>query len=261
MPVEFTGSGKPLSQAAFDQAIGRLQCDPPSLWAILSVETRGFGYLPDRRPKILFERHIFSARTGRQFDASNPDISSTDPGGYSGGAAEYDRLGRAIHLNRKAALESASWGLGQVMGFNAGSLKYAGVEDMVTQFVSDEDQQLDGAIRFLLANPALQDALKNHKWARVAFFYNGENFAVNAYDTKLANAHELYSVDGHLPSLRVRSAQALLTYLNLDPRGVDGLMGPGTRTALLKFQKNAGAAQTADLDDATEKALQAAVSF
>ena len=68
-------------------------------------------------------------------------------------------------------------------------------------------------------------------------------------------------MDGHLPSLRVRSAQALLTYLNLDPRGVDGLMGPGPRTALLKVQKNAGIAQTADLDDATEKALQAAVSF
>ena len=122
--MEFTGSGKPLTEAAFDDAINRLQCDPAALWAILSVETRGFGYLADRRPKILYERHIFAARTGRKFDAANPDISSSTPGGYIGGAGEFDRLGRAIQLDRRAALESASWGLEHIMGFNAGSLSY-----------------------------------------------------------------------------------------------------------------------------------------
>jgi hypothetical protein len=259
--LEFAGLGMPLTQAAFDDAIKRLQCDQPALWAILSVETRGFGFLPDRRPKILYERHIFASRTKHKFDAATPDISSSSPGGYIGGAAEFDRLARAIQLDRKAALESASWGLGQVMGFNAASLGYANVETMVSQFVGDENAQLDGAVRFLLNNPALHDALKAHAWARVAFFYNGEGFAKNAYDSKLANAHALYSVEGQLPTLRVRTAQALLTYLNIDPRGVDGVIGPGTRTALLKFQKNANLPPTAALDDATEAALTAAVPF
>jgi hypothetical protein len=259
--LEFAGSGKPLTEPAFDNAIARLACDPAALWAILSVETRGFGYLPDRRPKILYERHIFASRTGHKFDAANPDISSSSSGGYLGGAAEFDRLARAIQLDRRAALESASWGLGQVMGFNAAGLGYASVESMVTAFSADEDAQLEGAVRFVLNNHALHDAVKAHNWSRAAFFYNGSGFAKNAYDTKLASAHALYSVTGQLPSLRVRTAQALLSYLNIDPRGVDGIIGAGTRAALLKFQTNANLDKTADLDDETEAKLKAAVTF
>src|SRR5204863_9082982 len=33
-----------------------------------SVETSGCGYLPDRRPKILFERHVFSRLTEHRYD-------------------------------------------------------------------------------------------------------------------------------------------------------------------------------------------------
>jgi N-acetylmuramidase len=73
------------------------------------VETGGCRFLPDRRPVILFERHIFSRETNHTFDASNSDISNPHAGGYSaGGAAQYDRLQRALALDRKAALRSAS---------------------------------------------------------------------------------------------------------------------------------------------------------
>ncbi len=46
----------------------------PELWAVLSVETSGCGYLPDKRPKILFERRVFSRLTGHRFDADDPDM-------------------------------------------------------------------------------------------------------------------------------------------------------------------------------------------
>ncbi|NJM92326.1 MAG: N-acetylmuramidase family protein [Rhodospirillaceae bacterium] len=75
--------------------------------------------MPNRRPKILFERHIFHQRTNGKFDATHPDISHPKWGEYGKASAQYDRLGRAMALDRQAALESASWGLPQVMGFNA----------------------------------------------------------------------------------------------------------------------------------------------
>ena len=49
---------------------------------------------------------------------------------------------RAITLDRRAALRSTSWGIGQVMGFHAESLGYPDVETMVKAMVADEDEQL-----------------------------------------------------------------------------------------------------------------------
>ena len=43
----------------------------------MAVETSGQGFLPNRRPQILFERHIFSTLTKRRFDASHPNISAS----------------------------------------------------------------------------------------------------------------------------------------------------------------------------------------
>ena len=109
-----------------------LQSDEPTVWSLLTVETRGFSFFVDRRQKILFERHIFHKRADGRFDSDNPDISSLQSGGYSGGPEECDRLARAVVLDREAALESTSWGFGQVMGFHATSVGYLGAEAMVS---------------------------------------------------------------------------------------------------------------------------------
>lgn len=258
MSDTFTGKAAILSQTGVKRTLADLELDPATLWALLTVETRGFGFLPDRRPKILFERHIFHRRTGGRFSAAHPDISSSSSGGYVGGAGEYARLARAARLDRQAALESASWGLGQIMGFNASALGYIGAEAMVASFVEGEDAQLEGVARFVLANPPLASALKARNWPRVAFFYNGADFARNQYDLKLQRFCDLYEVRG-TPDIEVRAAQARLTYLGFDPRGVDGVLGDGTRAALIAFKKANGLDVNANLDDATKEALQAAV--
>lgn len=255
----FIGSGKPLTQSAFDGAVKRLG-DAASLWSLISVETRGFGFFSDKRPKILFERHIFHQRTGGRFDTSHPDISSSSAGGYSKDSAEYDRLAHAVALDANAALESASWGLGQVMGFNAGELGYLGASGMVTSFLNGEDEQLEATVRFIERNNGLLTALKAHAWQTVAFFYNGPNYAINQYDTKLAQFYAKYSA-GSMPSLAVRTAQARLLYLGIDPNGVDGVVGNGTRNALGQFQKSKELTQSGELDSETETALAAAVPF
>ncbi|OWQ45347.1 hypothetical protein CDL60_18975 [Roseateles noduli] len=232
----FEGAGAPLDQGGFDTALNRIGGDKEALWSILQVETRGFGFFADRRPKILYERHIFHRRTGGQFDAVAPDLSNKQPGGYASGANEYTRLKRAMLLDRNAALESVSWGLGQVMGFNAVKIGYAGAQAMIAAFAVDEAAQLMGCVRFIEATPALKAAYLARRWEKVALFYNGENYAINAYDTKLATAYQTLRSKG-CPSLDVRAAQAYLSYLGYDPKGIDGDAGNNTATAMLAFRK------------------------
>ncbi|WP_168787969.1 N-acetylmuramidase domain-containing protein [Paraburkholderia aromaticivorans] len=257
MSDTFLGTAVPLTQAGFDNVTQQLGADAQSLWALLTVETQGFGFLPDRRPKILYERHIFSKRTGGRYNVTNPDVSSSEPGGYLKGAAEYERLMRAIRLDRQAALESTSWGLPQIMGFNAKTLRYLDAEEMIQSFINDEDTQLQGANRFISNNAALSDALRQKEWARVAFFYNGKDYQKNQYDRKLQHYYELFSIKG-TPSIEVRAAQARLTYLGFDPGGIDGVIGNGTRTATIAFQRANQLSVTADLDDPTLDALKMA---
>jgi hypothetical protein len=186
MPDEFSDEALPLDAAGLEQAFDLIGVGVPELWAVLAVETTGCGFLPGRRPKILFERHIFSRETGRRYDESNPNLSNPRPGGYGGaGAHQYDRLEAAIALDRTAALRSTSWGIGQVMGFNAGMVGFADVEEMVTAMKVSEGAQLAAMARFLTATE-LDHALRTHDWPRFARGYNGPNYAINSYDTRLA---------------------------------------------------------------------------
>jgi hypothetical protein len=72
----FEGAGKPLSDAGLARAANELGVQLPALWAVMTVETKGCGFLADRRPQILFERHVFRKRTNGRFDAAAPDLSN-----------------------------------------------------------------------------------------------------------------------------------------------------------------------------------------
>lgn len=184
----FEGKGNPLSETGLRQAADALGVGLPALWAVMTVETKGCGFLPDRRPQILFERHVFRKRTGGRFDAAAPDLSHRAAGGYGPtGPHQYDRLIRAMALDEPAALESASWGLGQVMGFNAADAGYASVHEMVAAMCDSEDAQFGAMIGFVKTNN-LSGHLQRGEWADFAFRYNGPDFQKNNYDTKLANA-------------------------------------------------------------------------
>ena len=102
--MNLKGKAIPLTQQGFDAATKLLDAGAAELWALLTVETQGCGYLSDRRPIILFERHVFHRQTGGAHDGSNPASSNPVPGGYQGGAAEYGRLQEAMGLNEHAAL-------------------------------------------------------------------------------------------------------------------------------------------------------------
>jgi hypothetical protein len=254
--MDFVGRGAPLSAAGVEAVVTRLGVDPAALWAVIRVETSGFGFLSDRRPKILFERHVFHGETQGRFDGVAPDISHAVWGGHGGaGAPQYERLERAMALDRRAALRSASWGLGQVMGFHAESLGHSDVEAMVQAMVQSEDAQLLAMERFI-ARTGLDAAMRAHDWAAFALRYNGKDFAKNQYDAKLAAAHSVLLTEG-LPDTRVRAAQAYLAYHGLDPGPADGVVGARTRAALQTFQHKVGLPASGEIDDATLERLMA----
>jgi hypothetical protein len=252
--MNFQDQGRPLSDEGMDQSCNILGVADPEVWAVLTVETRGFGFLQDRRPLILFERHIFHRLTSGRYDAGNADISNEKAGGYVGGSGEYSRLEKAMAIDREAALQSASWGIGQVMGFNYKVAGFATPGAMVEAMVKDENAQLLAMANFIKGNN-LAGALQRRNWVSFARGYNGPEFKKNEYDTRLAAAHAKYKTI--LPDLTLRTAQAALLYLGFDPGPIDGLRGRRTRSALMLFQAQSALPETGDLDHDTERKLLA----
>jgi hypothetical protein len=212
----------------------------------MSVETSGCGYLPDRRPKILFERHLFSRQTGGQFDADDPDISDPSPGGYGpGGAHQYDRLAAAIQFDRSAALQSASWGLGQILGQNFKTAGFADVASMVQAMVTAEDEQIKAMVNFMKVN-GMDQSLSDHDWRGFARRYNGPNFAAHNYDGLLSDA--FHRLSRTIPDVQIRQVQILLMYKGFSPGTIDGLAGSHTSGAIRSFQRSVGMAETGEID-------------
>lgn len=252
MMDNFQGTGRPLTATFIDEVCSALDVTAAELWAVVTVETRGFGYLDDRKPVILFERHKFHEATAGKFSAANPEISNPVRGGYLGGKAEYGRLAKAISLNREAALRSTSWGIGQIMGFNYSTCGCETVSEFVSQMVKDENSQLNALLKFVAAN-GLDSALRERRWAAFALGYNGPRFRDNDYEQKLAAAHAKNQV--LMPDMTYRTAQAALLFLGINPGPVDGIRGRLTHAALSEFQDTRGLPVTAEPDDKTLELL------
>lgn len=252
-----------LTQDGLQYAMDTLNIDQPTLWAMLFVETHGCGYFASRRPQILFERHLFSNATSGQFDSTAPDVSNPVPGGYGpGGDNQYTRLAKAYTLSPDAALGSASWGLGQILGQHSTRIGYNSVADMVTAMAASEDQQLKAVVGFIQWQN-LTGALQQQNWAAYARAYNGPDYAKNQYDSRLNGAYLAFKDPSKQPDLSVRTVQMLLYLLGYDPNGVDGNLGAHTLTALHNFQSDHGQTLTTGIDDGVmaslENALPAAV--
>jgi len=168
--------------------------DAASIKAVAEVESKGLAFVKEDMPVVLFERHRFSANTGGIYDKNYPGLSSESPGGYGRtGTHQYEPLNAAIGLNRSAALMSASWGRFQIMGENYGQAGFSNVEDFVSASKEGAARQLDIFATFIKNDTRLLDALRAQKWERFARIYNGPNYRINAYDTKLDTAHKSFS--------------------------------------------------------------------
>lgn len=187
----------------YSEAAKLLGVEEAAVKAVASVESNRYGFIKDTTganvPKILFERHImfkrlrdFTPIKSKDMSAKYPDIVNESPGGYKGGLAEWERLDRAIKIDRVSALESASWGSFQIMGFHWKALGFNSVQELVNKAYTEEGQ-LDLFVRFVKASPNVLRALKAKDWVGVARAYNGPGYASSKYDIKMKEAYERFS--------------------------------------------------------------------
>ena len=172
-----------------------------ALRAVIDVEVGNrSGFNADGTPTILFEPHILWRELGnvnyitkrKQLADLFPDICSQkwDKSLYNV-RPQHQKLYIASVLHWEAAHKSASFGIGQVMGFNYKALGYSTLKQFVDAMHESEAKQLDAMIRFITVNN-LKGALIRKDWAAFAKGYNGSGYRANKYDDKLAAAYRKY---------------------------------------------------------------------
>lgn len=183
-----------INQADMLAAASRLGVTVKHIEMIRKVESGGKSFDNRGRPVILFEPHIFHRRTKGKWSPSSFSYSKWGakpyPKGYD---ARWTQMEAAAGHNEQAALESASWGLFQIMGFHWQSLGYSSVQDFAQAMATSEGDHLDAVVRFIEAN-SLTGALRRCKAGLpetcrdFAKGYNGSGYAKNRYHIKMAEA-------------------------------------------------------------------------
>ena len=179
------------------------------LAAIMKVESSGRGFGNDGRTIIRFENHIFRKEWGAANSASFDKFFKYDATqGWKGHqwrktetaawepchksqVVEWDVMAFARTLDETAALKSASWGAGQIMGFHFKTIGYADVQSMVKKFDEGIKPQLDAVVAFIKSNNLCTKGLKSNDYVMFAKGYNGAGQA-NAYATRIQDAAAAY---------------------------------------------------------------------
>lgn len=184
-----------LTKDQITNSAAKVGLDYATVAAVASVETSGSGMCPQTNfPTILFEGHIFSRLTNHIYDSTNPTISYpkwTRQFYGKNQVEENARLQTAVKLNRDAALQSASYGLFQIMGFNFSDCGCSSIQEFVNKNCAGEQSQLDLFLVFI-QKKGYVSFLKNQDWTSFAKNYNGPDFKLNNYDSKLAAAYNRF---------------------------------------------------------------------
>ena len=206
---------------------GELGISPSTAAAVLFVETRGSGFGPDGKMAIRFEACDFYDAWGRDHpkEFSDSFYCDTSKMGYndkfrnSSGEKfmeyhgdhykEWKVFEFARNLDEKAAMNSISMGIGQIMGFNYDKIGYDTVDQMFNNMSGSLAAQLDGffmaleynnnvsddffsALGFNNNNVSCLDSLKTSDFVGFAACYNASG-QDQIYGDKIKKAVTLYS--------------------------------------------------------------------
>lgn len=180
-----------LTNTDIEAAAAALRCSVRHIRALLAVESGGASFGPEGRPVILFEPHIFHRRTDGRFSPSSFSYPKWDRTRYpKTQQARWEQMADAAARNRDAALESASWGLFQVMGYHWKALGYASAASFAESMKAGEAAQLHAMVNYVKAF-GLDDELRAggmnaDSWRAFARGYNGAGYAQNRYHELLA---------------------------------------------------------------------------
>lgn len=186
----YKGAAKRLDDIDLPKIGAEIGVGEDEIHAFMDVEAGGSGFDVQGRVKMLFEPHIFYRELGpgaKRDKAVKQGLAHAKwkPGHYP--VDSYPRLLAAMKIDERAALRSASWGLGQIMGFNAQAVGYSSAAKMIEAFADDEENQLRAIIAFLKAK-GLDEALRRRDWAKIERVYNGGGFKGH-YAARMHNAY------------------------------------------------------------------------
>jgi hypothetical protein len=174
--------------------------EPAALLAVAEIESggRAFAVVSGRKePLIRFEGHYFDRRLNgeKRRRARLAGLASPTAGKVANPASQATRwrmLERAAALDRKAAFESVSWGIGQVMGAHWAWLGFPSVEALVAEARDGAAGQARLMARYIV-KAGLDEALAQRDWARFAHGYNGPDYRRHRYHTRLAAAYRRHA--------------------------------------------------------------------
>jgi hypothetical protein len=274
VPANFRGAARRLDALDIPRIGSLIGVGEDEVRAILEVESRGAGFDKQGRPAMLFEPHIFWKELGPGKKRDQAAKAGLAYPRWRAGAYprdSYPRLEQAMAIDETAAFRSASWGLGQLMGFNHRAAGFATVQDMVAEFCDDEESHLEAMIRFIKSR-GLADEIQRHDWTGFARAYNGPGYAANRYDKRLAAALAKWNKvpdarfdpseaakedeaaaaapETFVDRARVKAVQEKLIALGYHLVGKpDGVAGPRTAGAIAAFQTENGLPVTGKITD------------
>lgn len=169
--------------------------EPEVLASFVEVESSGQGF-DKNTGKILiqfepvwFRRRVPFAPSGL-WSVNKVDIQSK----------EWLAFNDAFKKNPNGAMEATSVGLGQVMGFHWKRLGFSSVGAMWDDAKKGLENQVRQIAKFIQTDSALQKALKNKDWHKVASIYNGSEYMAVArkygrepYNISMAKAFTKYT--------------------------------------------------------------------
>lgn len=201
--MDLQGKGRKLSEGDINSLAREFDLTPAHVRTIMEVESNGKGFNSMGMVTFLFERHHFYKQLKDKEERDEAvrlglaTISWQGPGSYpKGEQARWDQFVKAGAINQHAAYMSASYGLGQVMGFNHGMIEYDTVEEMVEDFAESEYAQLRGMLRFIKRRGLIRHLQRfpdMNACKSFALGYNGAQYAKNNYHTKLHNAYNRWA--------------------------------------------------------------------
>jgi hypothetical protein len=250
LPEDFVSEDlRRVNEERIIEAARQLKIEPELLLAFTKVESPKGPYLPDGRPNILFEAHVFSRNTSpaHKFDDTHPSISSRSWNRSlygKGGANQYTRLFKAMALDPRAALMACSWGSWQVLGENYAHLGFKTVQDFVLFCVASEANQFEVFLREVKYKKGLLRALQQKDFDDIAYLYNGAGYRANKYDEKIQAEYEALTSNvlrRGSQGPKVVSLQKMLNLHGASPAvAVDGWFGAATDAAVRDLQSRWG---------------------
>ena len=183
-----------------------LELEPEALLAIADVESggKGFAIVGGRpEPLIRFEGHYFDRRLSAadRMRARADGLASPAAGAVANPGTQAGRwslLARACAIDARAANESVSWGIGQVMGAHWAWLGYADVDALIAEARGGVAGQVRLMARYI-DKAGLAAAIRRCDWEAFARGYNGPQFRRHGYHVKIAAAYHRFRAESREP--------------------------------------------------------------